>query len=178
MSLQTLANAIPDYASDLRSNLLAIGSETLLTPTQLWGSVIAAAFSCRSRRLWEELAPEAATHLSPQTLHAAKSAAALMASNNVFFRFSHLCSHPAYRKMPSRLHGNATLRHGAKPLDFELWCLAVSALHGCQACIDRHEQSLRQHGITEPQILAAVRIASVLHAVALVLEAESFSEPK
>jgi alkyl hydroperoxide reductase subunit D len=62
--------------------------------------------------------------------------------------------------------------HGSDPVDFELWCLAVSAINGCAACVASHENVLREKGITEETILAAVRIASVVHALAAVMDAE------
>ena len=45
-------------------------------------------------------------------------------------------------------------------------------MNGCGACVDSHEKTLREKGIREETILAAVRIASVIHGLASVLEAE------
>ena len=39
---------------------------------------------------------EAATHLSPEALEAAKSAATLMGMNNIYYRFLHLTSNEKY----------------------------------------------------------------------------------
>jgi alkyl hydroperoxide reductase subunit D len=47
--------------------------------------------------------------------------------------------------------------HGGDPADFDLWRLAVSAINGCQVCVSAHEKSTRQKGLTEEQIMAAVR---------------------
>jgi lipoyl-dependent peroxiredoxin subunit D len=46
----------------------------------------------------------------------------------------------------------------------------VSAVNGCGMCITSHEKKLRGGGISREQIQSAVRIASVIHAVASVLE--------
>lgn len=64
-------------------------------------------------------------------------------------------------------------------MDFELWCLAASAVNGCGKCIDAHENVLRQKGITEETMIAAVRIASIVHAIGTVLDVEysSVEEP-
>jgi alkyl hydroperoxide reductase subunit D len=51
-------------------------------------------------------------------------------------------------------------------VSFELWCLAVSAINGCGVCVDAHEKVLREKGAGEEMILAAVRIAAVIHALA------------
>ncbi|WP_278371214.1 carboxymuconolactone decarboxylase family protein, partial [Thalassospira xiamenensis] len=56
--------------------------------------------------------------------------------------------------------------------DFELFSLAVSAINGCGMCIDSHEKVLKNAGIKKETVQNAVRIASVIHAVSVVLDAE------
>jgi alkyl hydroperoxide reductase subunit D len=53
-----------------------------------------------------------------------------------------------------------------------LWSLAVSAINGCGVCVDSHEKVVREKGLSEEQVLAAVRIASIVHAIAVVLDTE------
>ena len=60
-------------------------------------------------------------------------------------------------------------RGGGDPVDFELWCLAVSAINGCGACVEAHEKVLREKGVNEETILAAVRIAATVHALSAVI---------
>jgi alkyl hydroperoxide reductase subunit D len=48
----------------------------------------------------------------------------------------------------------------------------VSAINGCGTCVDSHEQVLRDKGFAEEKILASVRVASVMHAIAVVLDTE------
>jgi alkyl hydroperoxide reductase subunit D len=115
---------------------------------------------------------DAAGHLSPQVIEAAKGAAAIMGMNNVYYRFLHLTSNEKYRTIPARLRMNILRSHGVDALDFELWCTVVSAINGCGACVDSHEKTLREKGMSEETIVAAVRIASVIHGLASVLEAE------
>lgn len=50
---------------------------------------------------------------------------------------------------------------------------AVSAINGCGGCIDSHERVLREAGVTAEQVQAAVRIASVVHAIAVTLDGEA-----
>jgi lipoyl-dependent peroxiredoxin subunit D len=59
--------------------------------------------------------------------------------------------------------------HGSDPVDFELWCLAVSAINGCGVCVESHEKVLREKGVNEETILAAVRVASTVHALSAVI---------
>ena len=92
-----------------------------------------------------------------------------MGMNNIFYRFRHLSTNPKYAGMPARLRMQTIRSHGSDPVDFELWCLAVSAINGCGVCVDAHEHVLREKGIGEETVLAAVRIASVVHALAAVV---------
>ena len=67
---------------------------------------------------------------------------------------------------------NFIRQHGVDPVDFELWSLAVSAVNGCGKCIDAHERVLLEKGLGEEKILAAVRVASTIFALAVVFDAE------
>jgi len=68
---------------------------------------------------------------------------------------------------------NVLRNHGIESVDFELWCTAVSAINGCGLCVDSHEQILRGKGMSEESILAAVRLASVIHGLAAVFDTEA-----
>jgi alkyl hydroperoxide reductase subunit D len=78
-----------------------------------------------------------------------------------------------YPTLPARLRMNVMARPGVEKADFELWSLAVSAVNGCGMCMESHEKVVRQAGVTQEQVQAAVRIAAVVHAVAVTLEAEA-----
>jgi alkyl hydroperoxide reductase subunit D len=94
-----------------------------------------------------------------------------MGMNNVYYRFLHLTGNPRYATIPARLRMNALRTHGVEQADFDLWCTAVSAIDNCPACVASHEKAARERGLTEETILAAVRIAAVIHAVAAVFDA-------
>ena len=65
---------------------------------------------------------------------------------------------------------NAMANPGCDKVDFELCSLAVSAINGCGTCVDSHEKTLRKHQLSAQAIQSAVRIAAVVHAVAVTLE--------
>jgi alkyl hydroperoxide reductase subunit D len=77
-----------------------------------------------------------------------------------------------YAAMPARLRTNVIANPGVPKADFELWSLAVSAVNGCSACIDAHDQVLRKAGVSREAIQQAARIAAVIHAVAATLDGE------
>jgi len=103
---------------------------------------------------------------------AARSAAAIMGMNNVYYRFLHLVGDAEYAQLPARLRMNVIGNPGTPKADFELLSLAVSAINGCGMCIESHEKQLRQHGFTREAVQSAVRIAATVHAVARVLESD------
>ncbi len=170
--MQTLRARIPDYAKDLRLNLDALAKIESLTATQLWGAALASALAARNDELVRAVAEEARRHLDDDALTAAKTAAALMGMNNVYYRSTHLISNPEYGGLPARLRMQGLANPGVERLDFELWCLAVSAVNGCGKCLDSHEHELRQRGANAQQVQDALRVASVLHAIAAVLDGE------
>src|SRR5271166_4597290 len=168
-----LDESLPSYAKDLKLNFSSVvRQQSELTEQQLWGTVVAAAIASRSEQLIAAAVDEAATHLTPEALDAAKAAAAIMAMNNIFYRFKHLTSNEKYLTMRGGLRMNVMRTHGIDPLDFELWATVVSAINNCGACVDSHEKTLREKGLSEEKILAAIRIASVVHAIAVVLDTE------
>ncbi|HLH06624.1 MAG TPA: carboxymuconolactone decarboxylase family protein [Terriglobales bacterium] len=174
MNLDELIDLLPAYAKDLKLNFSSlVRQQTELTPQQAWGTVAASAIAASNDELTKAAIGEAQAHLSPEALEAAKGAAAVMGMNNIFYRFQHLSSNEKYKSMPARLRMNIIRTHGVDQVDFELWCTAVSAINGCGACVDSHEKTLRDKGLAEEKILAAVRIASIIHAIASVLQAES-----
>jgi alkyl hydroperoxide reductase subunit D len=164
--MEQLLSSIPEYAKDLKLNLQTVLKQQELTEQQTWGTVVACALASRNPSVIDALLAESAAHLQPAAIEAAKGAAAIMGMNNIFYRFQHLSEHEKYSLLPARLRMNIMRTHGSDPIDFELWCLAVSAVNGCGKCITAHDRNLREKGMTEETILAAVRIASVIHAVA------------
>ncbi|VTZ27131.1 Alkyl hydroperoxide reductase AhpD (fragment) [Methylocella tundrae] len=94
-----------------------------------------------------------------------------MAMNNVYYRFVHLASNASYRTLPAKLRMSVIGAPGVPKTDFELWCLAVSAINGCGACIDSHEKVLIEAGVTEEAIQTAVRFAAIVQSAAVAIEA-------
>ena len=172
MSIQELKDRLPDYARDLKLNLGSLASEATLNEARKAGAFTATAIASRNIEVIEAVCAEFAGKLDAAAYAAARSAAAIMGMNNVYYRFLHLVENEEYARLPARLRMNVIGSPGVARTDFELWCLAVSAVNGCGKCIVAHEKALRDGGVGAEEIQAAVRIASVLHAVAATLEAE------
>ncbi len=173
MTIETLKNALPDYAKDVKLNLSSVSQEAILTEQQRWGTLLATAIASRNPQVIAAIEAEARGKLSAEALTAAKTAAAIMAMNNVYYRFVHLLGSEDYRTLPARLRMNALAKPGVDKVDFELWSLAVSAVNGCGMCLEAHEKVLREAGVAREAVQAAARIAAVVHAVSVTLAGEN-----
>jgi len=170
MTIDQLKDRIPDYAKDLRINLGVIAGSTALTPQQAWGTAVAAAVTAKNPEVLAAVLADAAPHLTPEAITAAKGAAAIMGMNNVYYRFVHMMGDAAeYGAMPARLRMQVIGKPGVEHLDFELWCLAASAITGCEQCVRSHEKVVRERGGSKESVQDAVRIAAVVQGVALTL---------
>jgi len=168
MSLKQFADTLPEYAKDIRLNLGSILSDQLLGADRKLGLLLACAHGSGYRPLVAAAEAEVEASLSGEVANAARGAAAVMAMNNVYYRFVHLAANPEYGKLPARLRMNFIATHGIAKEDFELFSLAVSAMNGCGMCIDSHERILLEAGVKPETIQSAVRIAAVMKAAATV----------
>ncbi|MEV6151679.1 carboxymuconolactone decarboxylase family protein [Nonomuraea sp. NPDC052129] len=173
MSIDDLKTALPGYAKDIRLNLGSVTTTSPLTDQQLWGTVLASALATRSGRVIAAVCEEAAGKLSAEAFTAAKAAASIMAMNNVYYRATHLIGDETYATLPARLRMTVMGDPGVDRGDFELWCLAVSAINGCGRCLESHERVLRDSGLPREHIQEALRVAAVINATAATLEAEA-----
>jgi alkyl hydroperoxide reductase subunit D len=175
MNLENLMESVPGYAKDLKLNLSSVTSQTELTKQQTWGTAVASAMASRNPEMILAILDEAAKHVSAQVVEAAKGAAAIMGMNNIYYRFHHLSKNEKYSTLPARLRMNIIRSHDVDAADFELWSVAVSAINACGKCVDAHERVLREKGVSEESINAAIRIAAVIHGLAVVFDTERVS---
>lgn len=173
MTIDALRDQIPDYAKDIRLNLGSLAGETLLNDQQKWGCFLASALATRNTEIIRAIAADADEKLTPEATNAVKSAAAIMAMNNVYYRALHLMNEQTYATLPAKLRMNVIGNPGVEKVDFELWSIAVSAINGCGMCLDSHEKVVRKAGLSTEQVQAALRIGAVVHAAAAVLDGEA-----
>lgn len=173
MSLEALKKALPEYAKDLKRNLGTLASEQALTHQQRAGAFPASAVSARHPCVTDAIFSVFAPFMTAEAVQAAKAAAAIMAMNNVYCRFTHLASDPTYRSMPAGFCKSVIGKPGVEKGDFELWWQAVSAINGCGTCVNAQERQMRAAGFSTEAIQAAVRIAWVIHAIAATFDGEA-----
>jgi alkyl hydroperoxide reductase subunit D len=173
MDLTQLKNLIPEHAKDLRLNLATVlSSEGApgLAEHQILATALASVIAARNPTLLREIEALVVPKLDAAQVAAARAAAAIMGMNNVYYRFVHLADNPDYATLPARLRMNVIGNPGVPKTDFELYSLAVSAINGCGACVASHDKVVRKAGVTAEGVQSAVRIAAVMHGIAVALE--------
>lgn len=169
----SLAEALPDFARDIRLNLKSLldeGGMPELSEAQRWGVAVAAAHAARQPRLTQAIEADARIAADAASLAAARSAAAIMAMTNVYYRGVHMAGSPALSALPAGLRMNGLASHQAAQADVELFGLAASAVKGCEACIKAHVTAALKQGCAIRAIQAAIRLAAVVHAAAASLD--------
>lgn len=165
---------ISDYKSGLGShskdtklnlgNLFSNVAATGLNDVQFYGTALSLAYTLNDKDLTAAVEAEAKGKIEANVIEAAKTAASLMAMNNIYYRFLHLSSDKQFGKMPAGLRMNAMANPGVDKADFELYSLAVSALNGCGMCIDAHVKTLLEHDVSAQAIQSSIKLAAVMNA--------------
>jgi alkyl hydroperoxide reductase subunit D len=169
-AVDTLRDALPEVAKDIKLNLQAVLSSGSLTAAQRWGVAVASAAASRNQRLRDAVIEDARREVPEAVIEDGLAAAALMSMNNVYYRFRHLVGKPSYGEKPARLRMNRLVKPSTSKVDFELFSLAVSAINACETCIRSHEAVVTEGGLTEDQVHDAVRLAATINAAAVSLE--------
>ncbi len=169
MRTEQFRESLKDFAKDIRLNLSSVLTEEGspgLTSQQIWAVALACAYSTKSPQVIEPINADAAGVLDANFVEAAKAAATIMGMNNIYYRFLHLSDDKEFSKMPAKLRMNVIGKPGIDKRDFELMCLAVSAIAGCGSCINSHVSEVKKAGVSNEGVQSSVRIASVINAAA------------
>jgi len=170
-SIDALRERIPEAARDLGLSLSSVLGESSLTADQKWGVALASAYAARNPALVKALREDAeAAGIAAGVSEDARVAAALMAMNNVYYRFRHQVGKETYSQKPARLRMGKLAKPSTNKADLELFSLAVSAINGCEVCVQSHEKAVLEAGLSAEQVHDAVRIAATMHGVAVALE--------
>lgn len=167
MSISDYKSALGSHSKDTKLNLGNLFSNpdaSGMTKEQFYGTALSLAYSLNDSDLTKAVEQEAEPNVESNVFEAAKTAASLMAMNNIYYRFLHLSSDKQFSKMPAGLRMNAMANPGVEKVDFELYSLAVSALNGCGMCIDAHVKTLLEHGVSAQAVQSAAKLAAVMNA--------------
>ena len=170
-NLEEIKSAIPAFAKDVKINLGSLISQEnqVLAPKQVFGAALTSAYVIKNKNLILVIENEANKILSEMEIKAAKTAAILMAMNNIYYRFTHISYDKEYAQMPAGLRMQGIANHGIDKVDFEVFSLAASIINGCGMCIDAHANQLLKHQFGKSQIQMVAKIAAVINSLAQLL---------
>ena len=166
--VDSLKETIPDYAKDTRLNIDAVVKRSTLPQEVAESVALAAAFATGNTKFWTWLHSVIENR---QEAEAAITAASLMAMNNVWYPYVEMADDAALSGLPAQLRMNAIATHGGTTADrFEAYALSASIVGKCHFCVKAHYETLKKAGYTVEQLRDIGRIASVVTAVARVLQ--------
>jgi alkyl hydroperoxide reductase subunit D len=169
--LNALKASIPDYAKDTRLNLDGVLARSSLDAADATGAALAAAYAARSKKIVDAI--RSSGELSDVDTNAALTAAALMGMNNVWYPYIEMAADEDLKTQRAELRMNAYATHGGVDKKrFELFALAASIVGKCHFCVQSHYKMLKENGFSAQQLRDVGRIAAVVTAAALALEAE------
>jgi alkyl hydroperoxide reductase subunit D len=164
-SLTLLEKGESRYLRDLKLNLTSILTSEHLNTKECALIGLATAINNNNALLiqfFNRYAEEQGA--TPADTAEAAGCASLLASNNIFYRFRHFTQKEKYGQIPARIRMQLMMKPVTGKEFFELMSLAISAVNGCEMCVNAHEDSLIKLGTTEERIFDAVRIASLVTA--------------
>jgi lipoyl-dependent peroxiredoxin subunit D len=157
--------SIPDHAKDIKLNLDAVINRSGLDEVDAHACAFAAAVAASNGDLAFEISMNGPL-MGTDEREAAKTAAALMGMNNVWYPFVEMAADESMKGLPAGLRMNAYATHGGvSKKKFEMYALAASIVGKCHFCVKSHYDILKNEGMTTQELMAVGRIAAVVAAI-------------
>jgi len=176
MSIDALKAKIPDYAKVIKLNLTSLleaAEPVQLNRLQIAQLALAAAYATGQITVIQALEAFAKQQgMQDEGKNAIKAAASLMSMNNIYYRSIHFINYEKYKKLPANLRMHMLQRHGIDQRDFELYCVVLSAINGCERCLASHVVALEKAGVGTAEIHYSLRLAGVIKGLAQVMAIE------
>ena len=164
--LDEVKESIPDHAKDIRLNLDTVINRSGLDEVDAHACAYVAAIAAGNGGLAQEIEMNGPLFEAKDERQAAKTAAALMGMNNVWYPFVEMADDPSMKGLPAGLRMNAYATHGGvSKKKFEMYALAASIVGKCHFCVKSHYDLLKKEGMTTQELMAVGRIAAVINAV-------------
>jgi alkyl hydroperoxide reductase subunit D len=162
-SLDAYVRGDHKYIRDLRINLKNTLESPHVGKKQAFLIALAVAVNEKNRPLTssftEAATREGATAAEVAEVHACAS---LLSTLNVYYRFKHFSENKHYDTLQAGIKMTIMARPVLGKLFFELISLVVSAVNGCETCVNNHEKSVRQEGGTQELIFDAIRLGATV----------------
>lgn len=165
--VDTLRDALPEYAKDTRLNVDAVINRSTLGVEEATGCALAAAMATGNGKLVTFISAGFENEIERT---AALTAASLMSMTNTWYPYVEMAQDENLKGLPPQLRMNAIATHGGTTkARFESYSLAASIVGKCHFCIKAHYDVLKKEGYTVEQLRDIGRISSVINSLAKVL---------
>ncbi len=162
-SMDLLEEGQSKYLRDLKLNFISSLTSEQLSAKEIGLIGVCVAVNNNNKPLTNFYTSYAIKNgVTAEEIAEAAACASLLASNNIFYRFRHFTQKEKYGQIPARIRMQIMMKPVTGKEFFELMSLVVSAVNGCEMCVNAHEDSLIKMGTTEERIFDAVRIASLI----------------
>jgi len=163
--IDEIKNSIPEHASDIADSLDLVFNDNELDEIDAHACALASAISAGNGELAFEISMNGPL-LGSAEREAAKTAAALMGMNNVYYSFSDSeAGHEIKSLAPNLKTDSYGAFGGVSEKQFEMYCLACSIANRSDYCVKLHSQALKGLGLNTVQLQSIARIVAVVSAI-------------
>jgi alkyl hydroperoxide reductase subunit D len=164
--LEQVKESIPDHAKDIKLNLDSSITFSGLATVDAHACAYVAALASSNGGLAFEIEMNSPLFLAEAEREAAKTAAALMGMNNVWYTFVDMVDDPDMKGLATGLHVTdySTLT-GVSKKKFAMYALCASIVGKCQYSVQSNYDILKAEGMTIQELMAVGRIAAVIHSI-------------
>jgi len=157
------------YLKDIKINLSNALGYTNLTKKESYLLALSVAVNDKNERLKNIFLPLAKSEgATEEEIAETYACVSLLNANNVFYRFRHFTKKEYYETTPAGIKMTVMMNPVLGKEFFELMSLAVSALNGCELCVNSHEASLIGLGCSQARIYDAVRLVAIIRSFSVI----------
>lgn len=170
--LDVMVDGETKYVRDLRINLKNVLGSQSFNPKEAYLLALSIAVNEKNDILINSFKDKAKENAANEAEIAETIAcASMLAVNNVFYRFKHFIksTNENYQNMPAGIKMNVMMNLVLGKEFFELVSLAISAVNGCESCVNSHEASVKNLGASEARIFDTIRLASIIRGLSLII---------
>ncbi|MFY8110171.1 MAG: carboxymuconolactone decarboxylase family protein [Bacteroidia bacterium] len=161
--LETVVNTENKYLRDLKINLGNALQYQTLSKKESYLLALSVAINEKNKLAIESFTKLAMNEGSTEAEIAETYACvSLLNANNVLYRFRHFTKKDVYQNSPAGIKMSIMMSPVFGKEFFELMSLAVSALNGCELCVNAHEASLLKLGTSENRIFDAIKLTAIV----------------
>lgn len=164
--VESVKDSIPDHSKDIKLNLDSVINRSVLDEVDTHAIAYVAALAAGNGGLAFEIEHNSPLFHDEKIREGAKTAASLMAMNNVWYPYVEMTGDTELKNLPAGLRMQAYATHGGiTKKQFEMYALAASIIGKCHFCVKNHYDVLKKEGMTTQELQHVGKIAAVVNAI-------------